>query len=177
MSLWAIGTPCRTPFGPDLASCASASFAAASASSGSMRTKAFSLGCQCWIRDSSACVTSTDDNLRSRIFAATSASESSAGSLILLSLRAARSSLGSLTGDGYKARRLGLKLEMQIELIHAPDRGADGPGSTRGRVILDRHTRGRSQYLDPFSCHSFTHPILRSSVSAAQIARLRQAAL
>src|SRR5437588_2142079 len=151
MSLWASGTPCRTPFGPDLASSASASFARASASSASMRTKAFSLGCQCWIRASSACVTSTDDNLRSRICAATCTSESSAGSLNLSS---------SLARDGHEARRLDLERKLQSELIHAPDRGIDGPGRSRGGVILDRHARSRSECLDALRCHPFTHPLL-----------------
>src|SRR5438270_1337420 len=151
MSLWASGTPCRTPFGPDLASSASASFARVSASSASMRTKAFSLGCQCWIRDSSACVTSTDDNLRSRIRAATSVSESSAGSLNLSS---------SLARNGHEARRLDLEREVQSELIHAPHRGLDRPGSSRGGVILDRHARSRSECLDPLGGHSFAHPLL-----------------
>src|SRR5256885_15442128 len=113
-----------------------------------MRKKASSLGCQCWIRESSACVTSTDDNLRSRICAATSVSESSAGSLNLSS---------SLTRDGHEARRLDLERELQSKLIHAPDRGVDRAGSSRGGVILDRHARSRSKCLDSLSCHSFAH--------------------
>src|SRR6476660_2343352 len=148
MSLWASGTPCRAPLGPDLASSASASFARASASSASMRTKAFSLGCQCPMRASSACVTSTDDNLRSRICAATSVSESSAGSLNLSS---------SLARDGHEARRLGLERELQRELIHAPDRRIERLGSSRGRIVLDRHARSRSECLDPLGGHSFAH--------------------
>src|SRR5438309_11745759 len=138
MSLWAIGTPWRTPFGPDLASSASAACAAASASSASMRTKAFSLGCQCSIRDSSARVASTDDSLRSRICAATCVSESSAGSLTLLFL-------GSPASDGNKAGRLDLERELQIDLLQALDRGFDRPGGARGRVIIDRHARRSSK--------------------------------
>src|SRR3954466_6468047 len=155
MSLCASGTPCRTPLGADLASSASASFAAASACSASMRTKALSLGCQCAMRASTACVASTDDNWRSRICAATSVSESSAGSLNLSS---------SLARDGDEARRLELERELQSELIQAPDGGLDRPGSSRRRVILDRHARSGGECLYPLrshSCaHSFAHPLL-----------------
>src|SRR5262249_41080981 len=98
---------------------------------------------------SSACVTSTDDNLRSRICAATSVSESSAGSLN-------RSS--SLACDGHEARRLDLERELQIELSHAPDCEIGRPGSSRGRVSLDRHAGGRGKCPDPLGCPSLTHP-------------------